>query len=188
MGAGQPGRRFDLLVRGVQPAIADVLADRAGEQMRCLEHHPDAGLDGVQRQLGVISSPDADDALFRLIEATQQIDNSRFAAACGPHQGDGLTSLYRQGEILQDRFSGLVVEVHVIKLYITLDGAGIDRAGAVRHLGLRVDQREDALGRGDGVLHLGIHARQVLDRPEHKGDVGDKGLDPTDGHATILDL
>jgi hypothetical protein len=36
---------FHLFVGGVQPAVADVLADGAGEQVRRLQHHANAGLD-----------------------------------------------------------------------------------------------------------------------------------------------
>jgi hypothetical protein len=65
---------------------------------------------------------------------------------------------------------------------------GRRRTGPVGHFGHGVEQREDALGGGDGVLNFGEDARQVLDRPHHKGDVGDKGLDAADGHAAVLRL
>ncbi len=38
------------------------------------------------------------------------------------------------------------------------------------------------------MLHFGVDAGQVLDRPEHKRDVGDKRLDAADRHAAQLGL
>ena len=38
------------------------------------------------------------------------------------------------------------------------------------------------------MLHFGIHARQVLDRPHHEGEVRDEGLDAADGHQAERDL
>ena len=46
--AGQCGGFFNILIRGFQPTVADVLADGAGEQVWRLQHHPDARLDGMQ--------------------------------------------------------------------------------------------------------------------------------------------
>src|SRR5450756_2919540 len=40
---------FDLLVRGAQPAIADVLAHGTGEQVRGLQHYADTRLYTVQQ-------------------------------------------------------------------------------------------------------------------------------------------
>ena len=54
-------------------------------------------------------------------------------------------------------------------------------SGIVDDLRLGVDQREDALAGGDGLLHLGVDAGHLLDREEHEDDVGDEGLDAADG-------
>ena len=51
-----------------------------------------------------------------------------------------------------------------------------------------VNQSEDAFRRSDGMLHLSIDARQVLDRPQHEGQVGDEGMDAADGHQPDLGL
>ena len=48
VGADGPGRRLDLGVGGVGPAVGDVVADRAGEQERLLGHEPQLLAERVQ--------------------------------------------------------------------------------------------------------------------------------------------
>ena len=56
--ARQLRRRLDLPRRSRPAAVADVLADRAAEQVRRLQHHADARLDGVLRHVGVVAPAD----------------------------------------------------------------------------------------------------------------------------------
>ena len=105
----------------------------------------------------------------------------RLAAAGGAHQGDGFARPHPQREVAQHRLVLVVKEFDVIELDLTLQAAGVDGVRPVHHLGHGVDQREHALARGDGVLHISIHARHVLDGPEHEGDIGHEGLDAADG-------
>jgi hypothetical protein len=59
---------------------------------------------------------------------------------------------------------------------------------AVVDLGRGIDQFEDALRRGDRVLHFGVDARQVLHRPHHEGQVRDERVDTADGQQPALGL
>ncbi len=172
---------FDLLIGGVQLAVADVLADGAGEQVRSLQHDADAGLDVVHGQVGVIHPADADGAVLGFVEAAQQVDDGGLAAAGWSNQRDHLTRFHVQREIAEDGLILLVVEIHMIEFDLGEDR--IRRLGdwLVLHIRDGVDEREDAFRRGDGVLHFGIHPRHILDRPHHKGDVGNEGLDAADG-------
>ncbi len=188
MRAGQFGRFLDLRLGWLQPAVADVLADGAREQVRRLQHHADARLDGVQRQVGVVMPADQDAPAFGLIEAAQQVDDGGLAAAGGAHQGDGLAGLDVQVEVLDHRLVVLIPEVHMVENDVAADGARVNGIRLVLDLGRGIDQLEDALGRGQRVLHLGEDARQVLDRPHHEGHVGDEGLDAADGDAFKVDL
>ena len=54
--------------------------------------------------------------------------------------------------------------------------------------GRRVNQFEDSLRRRDGVLHLGVDARQILYRPHHEREIRDEGVDTTNRHRTDHDL
>ena len=49
---------FDFLVGRVELAVAQVLADRAAEQVRRLQHHADARLNRVLRHVGVVDAAD----------------------------------------------------------------------------------------------------------------------------------
>ena len=54
--------------------------------------------------------------------------------------------------------------------------------------GRRVDQLEDSLRRRDGMLHLGIDARQILHGPHHESEIRDEGIDAANRHRTDHDL
>ena len=68
----------------------------------------------------------------------------------------------------KNRLAALVEEVDVVELDLAAQAAGSIASGRSTHFGHGVDQREHALAEAIGVLHLGIHARQVLDRPHMK--------------------
>ena len=121
--------------------------------------------------VGVVLPADADAPALRLVEAAEQVDDGRLAAAGRTTSAIVSPRRNLQGEVGQHRLACLVVEVHVVELDVAADGARVDRARPVDDLRHGVDQREDALGRGDGMLHVGVDARQVLDRPHHEGDV-----------------
>src|SRR5690606_19070256 len=186
--AGQLRRLLDLLVGRVQPPVADVLTDRAGEQVRRLQHHADPRLDRMQRVFPVIAPADADLAGARLEEAAEQVDDSRFPAASRPDQRDGLALAYFQVELRQHRLIVLVIELHVVEDDVAGDGARIDGARPVADLRYGVDQAEDTLGRGDGLLHAGVDAGHILHRPEHRRHVTEEGVDVADGHIPGVDL
>ena len=50
MSVGRLRRLDDLLVRGIEPAVADVPGDGAGEQQRLLEHEADLAAQRAQGQ------------------------------------------------------------------------------------------------------------------------------------------
>ena len=78
---------------------------------------------------------------------------------------------------LQDRLALLVVELHVVEDDVAPERAVVRRARLVHHIRHRVHEREDALARGDGLLHLGEDARHLLHRPDDEDDVGDEGVE-----------
>ena len=116
----QPGGLLDFLVGRVQTAIADVLADGAGEQVRLLKHIAQMRLKPQLRALAVVHAVDQDASLGRLIEAADQVYDGALSAARFAHQRDGLARLHVQVEVLQHLFAAGIPERHVLKPNIAL--------------------------------------------------------------------
>ncbi len=151
-----------------------------GKEMRRLQHHADPGLDRLLGERGVVPPGDADHASARLVEAAEQAGDGGLPAAGRTHQRDHLALAHPQGKILQHRFAFLIAEGDMVELHFRRAAMPGRRRPDGRRFPAGNRQREGALGRGDGVLHLGKHPRQVLHRPEHEGDVADEGLDGAD--------
>ena len=60
------------------------------------------------------------------VEAAQQVDDGGLAAAGRADQGDGLARLHPEGEVGQDRFAVLVVEVDMVEFDLALQRLGWD--------------------------------------------------------------
>ena len=82
-----------LLVGRVEPAVGDVLADRAVEQPRVLEDHPERPAEVVAGQVAGVDAVDRDPPAVELVEAHQQVDERRLAGAGRPDDRDGLAGL-----------------------------------------------------------------------------------------------
>ena len=132
---------------------------------------------GVLGHVRVVDVPDQDPPAPGLEEAAEQVDDGALAAAGRPHQRDGLALLHQQVEVAQDRLALLVVELHVVEDDVAPERAVVRRARLVHHIRHRIHEREDALARGDGLLHLGEDARHLLHRPDDEEDVGDEGIE-----------
>ena len=156
--------------------------------MRRLQHHANPRLDSVQRKVLVVPTTDADRAALGLVEAADQIDERGLSAARGANQGNGFAPLDLQAKAGEHRVVGLVPEIHLVEHDVAADGARVHCARLVHHVWHRVDQGKDTLSGGDGMLHLGVHSRHLLDRPEHERNIGNKGPDAADGHSPHLCL
>ena len=171
VGASEAGGRLHLFVGGIQPAVADILADGAGEQVRRLQNDPNPRLNRIKLQPGIILADEADRAPRGLVEATDQVDDRRLASTGRTDQRNRLTALDLEVQARQHRFVFFVSKVHVIELDFTSDRPWIGGALSICHLWLGVDQRKDPLGRGDCILRRSPHPGHVLDWPQHKGNV-----------------
>ena len=160
-----------------------------------LEHIPQAAL---QPELGtgpVVPAVDVDGAGCGLIEAADQIDDGALASAGFAHQSDGLSRLDVQIEVRQHRLLGFVGEAHVFKADRAGDGLpilpfGLNDAAVFRHdLGGvynfygRVDQADDPFRRRLGALEVRKDGRDLLDRVEKAGRIGDKGHEGAGGYG-----
>ena len=126
-----------------------------------------------------IDAVDKDLALLNVVVPADQAENGGFAGACGAHKGHGLLGVYMEGNTLEHPFSGIVGEPDILELDLALDVAQLDGVGLVHHLGLHVQNGENLLCCGKGLLqHIELLC-QGLDGVEEPGDIhieGDHGL------------
>ncbi|MNC38395.1 hypothetical protein D3C75_869970 [compost metagenome] len=85
---GQPRRLHHFPVRGLRPAVLDILADGAREQIGILQHNAEAGAQAVPGIGADILAVNADYSRGRVIETGQQVDDSGFAGAGGANKGN----------------------------------------------------------------------------------------------------
>ena len=87
---GGPGRRQDLLVGRVRPAVGDVGPHRVGEQEALLHDQPDRGAQGVTGHVGDVVPADPDRAGLRVVEPRQQQGEGGLAGSGRSDHGDRL--------------------------------------------------------------------------------------------------
>ncbi len=107
---------FHLGVGRIQPAVADVLADRSAEQMRLLQHHPEAAVQPAERSLAIVDSVDEDQTGGRFIKAADERHNRTLPAAGRAYQRNRFAGLHGQVEIVQHRLTFFICERHVAEL------------------------------------------------------------------------
>ena len=93
---GGPGRRQDLLVGRVRPAVGDVGPHRVGEQEALLHDQPDRGAQGVTGHVGDVVPADPDRAGLRVVEPRQQQREGGLARPGRADHGDRLARLDSQ--------------------------------------------------------------------------------------------
>src|SRR5690606_31372146 len=120
----------------------------------------------------------------RFVEAAEQVDDGRLAAAGRPHKGNRFTPAHVQVEVGQHRLVLFIVEIDVVEHDIAAKRLWFHSIRPVTYFGHGVNQRENALGRGNRLLHFSVDAGHFLDGPEHEGDVGEERLDTTDSDAS----
>ena len=92
-------RRLDLRVGGVEPAVADVLGDRSGDEDGLLQHHRDAAAQRVGGVAPHVASVDPDDAGAVLGRATLTLGarqaqtklTSQWISSLGPSSSGHIT-------------------------------------------------------------------------------------------------
>ena len=163
-------------IRCVQLAVADVLLDRSGEEVRILKHNAQ----GVT-QIRLLDLVDVDVvvpdlAVGHIVEPVDQVGDGGLAGAGGSDEGDLLTRLRIQRQVMEHHVVRRVSEGHVVEAHVAfqlLIGDGAVRlmrmlprpqAGALFALGdisvrvlLRVDQFDIA------VVYLRLFIHHVED-------------------------
>ena len=105
-----------LVVGGVRPAVADVLHDRAVKQRDVLRHDGDGLAQALLRDARDVLAVDQDAAALQIVEALQQGEQRRLAAAGMADQADALARPEVQIEIPEDPLAVAVAEIDMLEL------------------------------------------------------------------------
>ena len=97
-------RRFDLRLRRLRAAIADVVGDRAVQQRGVLRDQPDLGAYAFLGDVPDILPVDGDAPVFDVEKAQQQVDQRRLAGAGAADQTDAFAGTHDQVDVVEDRF------------------------------------------------------------------------------------
>ena len=176
---GGLGGGDDLLIAGVQAAVADVLHDGALEQPGILEHHAE-GLPQVgPAEVPHVVSVHPDSAGVDVVEPHEQLDHGGLARAGGANDGHHLPRLHVGGEVVDDDLVRIVAEVDVVKVHAALHIRQRGGLGGVGGLLLFIQELKDPLGGGGhGLEHVG-DLRNLSDGLGEVLHVLDEGLDIT---------
>src|SRR5262249_48902223 len=118
-----PRGLFDLFARRMALAVCNVGEHRVVEKERILGDDADLLPEGAQVGGADVDAVYEHRAVIRIIEARQQIEEGRFAAAVLADQGNRLAMLHGEVHACEDRLTRLVGEADVLEL----DGLGVTR-------------------------------------------------------------
>ena len=175
VGVGDLGGLDALLVGGVQPAVADVVHDGAGEEVGVLEHRAQGVAEIVLPDGLDVDAVKGDHAALDLVKAVDEVGDGGLARAGGAHKGDLLAGIGVDVDLFQDALSGHIGEVHIGEADRALElGEVVVLAGHIAHRA--PDEMEGGLSVGIGVFPgpaVGGEQGQVRD-----GGKGPVGLHP----------
>ena len=196
---------LDLGVGGVGVAPAQVLGNRAAEQLVLLQHHGDVVAQGVEVISAHINAADGHAALGHVVQTRQQLHKAGLSRTGAANDADGLAGLDVEINVLE----GLLAILFIGKAdVVELDGAVPDLHNGVltvRQVGLLVQHLGHALGGGcrhrDHDEHHGQHhqahkdvhavaqhAHQVAGGEGRCAGADDKlGTDPGDEQDAAVD-
>ena len=171
----------DLLVGGIEPAVADILHDGALEQPGVLQYHAEGVTQVAAAEGGHRVAVDADFAAVYIVKTHQKLDDGRLAGACRPDDGDHFSWLDLGVEIVDDDLIRLIAELHVVEGHLAFYASDFHRIRHITGLFLFFQEFENTLGCGrHGLEHVG-NLRQL-------GDGLGKALDVLDKRDDIADL
>ena len=175
MRIGALGGRDDLVLAGARFSEFDVFADRAAEQKRVLPDIGDVLAQRAARHLGDILLIDDDLAALGVIEAQDQVEHGRFAAARGPDQRGQLARLGHERYAAQHRFVAAIGEMNVVEFQPRrLDLQG--RLVVVDRFARRaVDHLEQDAHAHQPAVELDVETGKALGRFVGQQERGDEG-------------
>src|SRR6266568_933612 len=150
---GGSGGFDDLRLRRLQPPIADVVADRAGEKLRDLEYDADLLPQRPYLQLPHVDPVDEDAARLRVVEALDQADESRLPRTRRTHDRDALSRLDRKRDALERAGPSRIVEIDVIECHLAPRLLEVHGIWCIDDVRAGVEQVENALQADQLKLH-----------------------------------
>src|ERR1041385_6750954 len=180
------GGGFDVLGQDLIGAEADVVLERAGEEGRVLKHDAEPAGELQRVKLAHVDAADPDGALLDIVEAQQQADDRGFPSAGVAHDGDRLTGLSGEADVLQHPIFAVVGKPDVVEF----DGRDLRDSGARRggshDGGLGIEQLENALrGRHRALEEVVIFA-EILDGAEETQAVLQESHDHAETQCATL--
>ena len=149
---------------------AHVVAHRAREQERLLNHHPDLGPQAGEGGVAQVMAVDAHRAGRRVVQPHDESGDGRFARTGLAHQRDRLARRDVEAHIVKDLAVGAVREGHVVEDDLAAYWGEHRRAGTLRDARLGPEQILQ-LGDGRASLLVGVvELHQGLDRREEGGE------------------
>src|SRR5215472_2666823 len=182
----------DVLIGHLAPE-GDVVADRVVEQHHFLAHHGDLLAQAPELVVAHITAIDPYAARADVVEARQQVDQCRLAAARAPDDRQAFPGSHLQRHIGERRGSpgrlrsaalpDRIAERDVLELHRTADARGAERA-ALR-LGQLIEHFEQALSCSDPLLQRACDPDQVAQRLRDADQRGDEAQHVAHAHAPM---
>ena len=195
VGVGQAGGSDALFISGGQAAVADILHDRAGEQVGILQDDAQRGTQRILFDRLDIVAVVQDLALLDIVEAVDEVGDGRFARASGADKGDLLARAAIEVDIVQHDLARVVAEIDILKddvaLELGIGGCAVGvllfpgpGAGGFLGLGQGIVRAELGVDKGDiSLVDFGLFVQQGEDtraasqshddRVQLHGDLGD---------------
>ena len=179
---GQTGSGADLLVRGVQTAVTDIVRHGAGEKVGILQNHAQGPAQGVLGNIPHIDAVVGNGTALDLIKAVDEAGDGGLARAGGAHKGDLLPGLCKEGYVVQNDPIFVVTKHHMIEPHVSPEGDQrtvrlqpgpgvvviVDPGEAAGGIFCRPHQHHFALV----CLRLGLHHLKNPFRAGHSGEDG----------------
>ncbi len=175
--------RHDLVHGRVEPAVSDVVGDRAGEQQRRLHHEAHLVAQAIERQVLGVVAVDPDRAVLGVVEAHEQVHERRLAGAGRTHDSDAVAGLALEGDVLEGVLAALVGEAHVLELDGAARASDVDRVRLLDDLGLLFEDRHRRVQEHHALMQVPDRLADVRERLVHGRDVRDQ-----DDHLAQADV
>src|SRR6185312_10511715 len=140
VGVGRPRGAFDLLPGRLESAVADVLADRPGEEQRLLQDDADLLAQRLQLEVANVDAVDLDASGAGIVEANQLAHQSALARTGVADDCDPLPWQRIEGDVRERVLATRVGEGDPLGPDVPVSSPELDRIGFLDYLGLGVEQ------------------------------------------------
>lgn len=184
---GSLGSLLNLLVRGIQSPVANVVANVVVEQRRVLRHNTNVLPKALEGHLGNILSIDEDPTALRFVEAEKQTEDGRLSTSGRADKCRLLSGMNGEAGVLKDGTVGMVPERDVLKA--DLASLDLERRciGELLDLDLNTLEIEHGLHIDETLSELTVDRTEEVER---QGELEDELVDHdevTNRHGAVHD-